>query len=206
MIVEDLGAIVTRFKSAEEKEKSKMNAAAITPVDKANDNHIKFVGQSLLELIEYDVNSTSSLDDQESQSPCSLDYSCFSASDCGNNINEQSSLSGVIERCAISPLGEEEENLLRNCEAKVRSSSCGDNKNESSGQVTLVVPWLLEASDRKKLYGTATSKINYAESIGMMENIDQSMFSNQEEQEAYIRTWLVEDAGMPEEASELNIM
>jgi hypothetical protein len=79
-------------------------------------------------------------------------------------------------------------------------------RNVKAGQVTLVVPWLLEASERRKLYGTTTSCAN-EETTGVMErNSNLPMFATQKEQEAYIRSWLAEDAGMPEEARELNIM
>ena len=52
-----------------------------------------------------------------------------------------------------------------------------------SGAVTLVVPWLRSVEDRKRVYG------------------NDRFFNSKEEQEAYIRDWLREMAGMPEEAT-----
>ena len=52
--------------------------------------------------------------------------------------------------------------------------------------VTLVIPWLELEEDRMELYG---EKYN---------------FTSPEEQEAYIRSWLREEAEMPEEADEIN--
>ena len=52
----------------------------------------------------------------------------------------------------------------------------------SPGVATLVIPWLTSVKDRKKLYG------------------DDRYFNTQEEQESYIRDWVKEMAGMPEEA------
>ena len=57
----------------------------------------------------------------------------------------------------------------------------------STGEVTLVVPWLVERSDRDMLYGG-------------------NLFENLEEQEVFIRRWLSDDAGMPLEAEELKIL
>ena len=54
----------------------------------------------------------------------------------------------------------------------------------SSGVATLVIPWLTSEKDRKKLYG------------------DDRFFNTKEEQERYIRDWIREMAGMPEEAAE----
>jgi digalactosyldiacylglycerol synthase len=57
------------------------------------------------------------------------------------------------------------------------------NGTDSSKQmVTLVIPWLEMEEDRQSLYG------------------DKYNFTTPEEQEAYIRNWLRDDAGMPEEA------
>lgn len=59
-----------------------------------------------------------------------------------------------------------------------------DNGNGTANEqmVTLVIPWLEMEEDRQSLYG------------------DKYNFTTPEEQEAYIRNWLKEDAGMPEEA------
>jgi hypothetical protein len=54
----------------------------------------------------------------------------------------------------------------------------------SSGVATLVIPWLTSEKDRKMLYG------------------DDRFFNTKEEQERYIRDWIREMAGMPEEAAE----
>ncbi len=51
------------------------------------------------------------------------------------------------------------------------------------GSVTLCVPWLVEESDRIRVYG------------------DQYSFKNPEDQEAYVREWLRESAQLPLEAS-----
>jgi len=64
------------------------------------------------------------------------------------------------------------------------------NKEHSSNRpgngqhqmVTLVIPWLEMEEDRQSLYG------------------DKYNFTTPEDQEAYIRNWLREDAGMPDEA------
>ena len=51
------------------------------------------------------------------------------------------------------------------------------------GSVTLVIPWLIEESDRKTLYGNIT-------------------FQSSADQEAYIRKWLRETANLPIESDE----
>ena len=51
------------------------------------------------------------------------------------------------------------------------------------GSVTLVIPWLIEESDRKTLYGNIT-------------------FESSADQEAYIRKWLRETANLPIESDE----
>ncbi|KAL7500395.1 hypothetical protein ACHAWT_008149 [Skeletonema menzelii] len=63
----------------------------------------------------------------------------------------------------------------------------GQPQEEVTGEVTLVVPWLVERSDRDMLYGG-------------------NVFENMEEQEVFIRQWLSDDAGMPIEAEELKIL
>ena len=66
------------------------------------------------------------------------------------------------------------------------SDKQGNNTTSTLGKrrVTLVVPWLELEEDRLELYG---EKFN---------------FTNPNEQEQYIRTWLRDQAGMPEEADE----
>lgn len=54
----------------------------------------------------------------------------------------------------------------------------------SPGVATLVIPWLTSVKDRKKLYG------------------DDRYFETKKDQESYIRDWVKEMAGMPEEAKE----
>ena len=64
----------------------------------------------------------------------------------------------------------------------------GNNTTTTSGQkrVTLVIPWLELEEDRLELYG---EKFN---------------FTSPNEQEQYIRSWLRDQAGMPEEADEVD--
>jgi len=93
-----------------------------------------------------------------------------------------------------------------------------DETNEKLGQVTLVIPWLADARDRSKLYGPAAviaRDPNDDERILVSEEkeeeeegntVTRPMFATQEEQEVYIRSWLANDAGMPEEAKGLNIL
>ncbi len=151
-------------------------------------------------VIEYsDDNSMTSQDSQDPRSPCSLDYSCFSSSEFGSNLNEHSTFKGAKERLFLSPLGADDDEPL-----PIRLFQTTDRINDGrnkAGQVTLVVPWLSEASERRKLYGTTPSN---HEKTG--EKNKQPMFANKKEQEVFIRSWLARDAGMPVEASELNIM
>ncbi|KAL7541603.1 hypothetical protein ACHAXR_011067 [Thalassiosira sp. AJA248-18] len=167
------------------------------------------------------ASTTTSQQNQEDapQSPCSLDYSCFSFSeiDTPNNIDSNT----TRRRDIISPLGGDDSLLLSPmtpCEAAAAATSNGrilqrNNNGEKEeekkqGRVTLVVPWLQDASDRLMLYGNATTQAKN-EGGSMGEEEEKSvvpMFANQEEQEAYIRSWLAGEAGMPVEAKELNIV
>ena len=58
----------------------------------------------------------------------------------------------------------------------------GDFGRSATGGVTLVVPWLRNVEDRKRLYGEKT------------------YFLTRQDQEIYIRTWIKDTAGMGEEA------
>jgi hypothetical protein len=88
--------------------------------------------------------------------------------------------------------------------------------NEKLGQVTLIIPWLADARDRSKLYGPAAviardpnderTLVSEEEEEENRNTATAPMFATQEEQEVYIRTWLANDAGMPEEANGLNIL
>jgi len=102
-----------------------------------------------------------------SPSCCSLDYSCFSLSeeDAGKNAT-------------LLAANDNELSLLMEQQPE---------REEVTGEVTLVVPWLVERSDRDMLYGG-------------------NVFENMEEQEVFIRRWLSDDAGMPLEAEELKIL
>lgn len=100
-----------------------------------------------------------------SSSCCSLDYSCFS-------LSEEDTAAGKD----VSLLAENE-----------LTEGQQQQQEEVSGEVTLVVPWLVERSDRDMLYGG-------------------NVFENMEEQEVFIRRWLSDDAGMPVEAEELKIL
>jgi hypothetical protein len=102
-------------------------------------------------------------------------------------------------------------------ESKMTQSQQSDDvSNEKLGQVSLVIPWLTNARDRIKLYGPAdvirdlndknTQIPEEEEKEGMGNKATRPKFATQEEQEAYIRSWLANDAGMPEEAKELKIL
>jgi len=147
-------------------------------------------------------------EDHSPESPCSLDYSCFSFSEIGHTPNN-------MHRDLISPLGEEDSLLLSPftpCDANGGRivppvDSDGDERKEriflEQGRVTLVLPWLQDASDRRLLYGNdALLDGSSAEEEGLAA----PMFANQEEQEVYIRSWLAEEAGMPVEAKGLSIV
>ena len=157
------------------------------------------------------------------QSPCSLDYSCFSFSEIGaaasaagdtNVVNTANDISTVDEEedreGAISPLGhgDDDDSLVLSpttpCEATAQLQLLQSAEDvvvpkEMEGAVTLVVPWLSDASDRIMLYGTAKSDNNDTAEEKL------PMFANQDEQETCIRSWLAEEAGMPE-STELKIL
>ena len=52
--------------------------------------------------------------------------------------------------------------------------------------MTLLIPWLTDVNDRVMLFGGDS-------------------FEDEQEQEVFIREWLANEAGMPDEAKELNI-
>jgi len=150
---------------------------------------------------------------------CSLDYSCFSFSEispAGANIKNKLKVMTTtdndndVQRRAdvVSPLGDDDSFLLSPitpCEATAQLllSSAVDKKVSKlmEGHVTLVVPWLTDPAHRLMLYGSAT-----VGNLDSGEQLQLPMFANQEEQEAYIRSWLEGEAGMPEEAKELKIL
>jgi len=115
-----------------------------------------------------------------SSSACSsLDYSSFSFSEV-----DPPSLGSV------SPLGESER-LISTTRRGRDSGNHLISAAKTDGRVTLVIPWLVDANDRIILYGNGDNC---------------AQFSCQGEQEKYIRRWLAEDAGMPFEAMELEIL
>ena len=65
-----------------------------------------------------------------------------------------------------------------------------------AGRVTLVIPWLEDANDRLMLYGNTHG----------LEPNAVVPFVSSKEQEEYIRRWLAEEAGMPEEAKEIDML
>lgn len=149
---------------------------------------------------------------------CSLDYSCFSFSEispAGANIKNKlkvttttDNVDGQRRADVVSPLGDDDSFLLSPitpCEATAQLllSSAVDKKVSKlmEGHVTLVVPWLTDPAHRLMLYGSAT-----VGNLDSGEQLQLPMFANQEEQEAYIRSWLEGEAGMPEEAKELKIL
>ena len=153
----------------------------------------------------------------------SMDNSCFSAEteeldNTSSHYNCQSSIPSVIESNVIGKKYDNKENSMPMCPFKPsgaepgcdvrRDLNCYDEKESTKlGQVTLVVPWLTETSERRKLFGIAWSSSEHEKATGVgKEMMDLPLFTIQEEQEAFIRSWLAEDAGMPEEARELNIM
>lgn len=69
----------------------------------------------------------------------------------------------------------------------LRAAYMTDGRLEAGGSVTLMLPWLEREQDRDSVYG---------------KNRD---FNTPEEQEAYIRKWLIEKAKFPDAADKLNI-
>ncbi len=166
----------------------------MTSTDFCQHNKRSYLDIETFGVIEYsDDNSMASQDGQESRSPCSLDYS------------EHSFFPGAKERCFQSPLGADGDETL-----PIRRFQPTDRINDGrnkAGQVTLVVPWLTEAKERQKLYGTTINCSNHENpTCEIVEKNNQPIFANKEEQELFIRSWLSKDAGMPVEARELNIM
>ena len=195
------------------KEESITNIAAIAADDKCQHVGYSSLGVDTLGVIEYsDDKTTFSQDSKEPLSPCSLDYSCFSASELDTNPNEHSAFPDMDVRCAISPLGDDEEETLPirlfRASDTLNNGSRGvtSDRNAKAGQVTLVVPWLSKASERCKLYGTGNYSKHEEDHVVTEERNKQQIFANKNDQEEYIRSWLAEDAGMPEEARGLNIM
>lgn len=125
-----------------------------------------------------------------SDSSCSsLDYSCFSlseeeAEEYAKSSAKNISPSGVNENDFSLIGGEKEE---RGEQQQKQQEDEEKEEDDRTGEVTIVVPWLVERSDRDMLYGD-------------------HVFENMEEQEVYIRQWLVNEAGMPLEAEELKIL
>lgn len=185
--------------SGEKDESTLMDSQLVVSVGNETMNGVKFVleGQTDDTIERCRISPTSS----QSTCPESLDDSCFSCNTSSDEIdhNNRQSSSNAIESNAMS------ENRLSN--SLVAEPGCDhdpncyvEKKSAMLGQVTLVVPWLMEASERNKLYGTT---IHGSKREEEMTNLP--LFAIQEEQEAYIRSWLAEDAGMPEEAREMNI-
>ena len=154
---------------------------------------------------------------------CSLDYSCFSLSEI--NTTTPNDIAHPAREELISPLGEEDSLLLspftpfeqqqpitmamdkegatpQTVDPESTHCSLEGKKNSQEGKVTLILPWLQDDSDRAMLYGTTTATAD-----GEDKKCSAApLFANQQEQEVYIREWLANEAGMPEEAKELNIL
>lgn len=126
-----------------------------------------------------------------SSSTCSsLEYSYFSFSESGETNNKLLPQQQVL---CVSPLGE---NPLATLEL-TPANGCTPLRNnrvqrklpaeeEKEGLVTLLIPWLTDVNDRVMLFGGDS-------------------FEDEQEQEVFIRDWLANEAGMPDEAKELNI-
>ncbi|KAL7539210.1 hypothetical protein ACHAWF_006340, partial [Thalassiosira exigua] len=98
-----------------------------------------------------------------------------------------------------SPEGLSEGSPSRSSEGSSERSSEGSNPPRGpTGRVTLVLPWLEDGSDRRTLYGTRHGEEE--------EGGGRPMFASRDEQEAYVRSWLADEAGMPKEARELDIL
>jgi hypothetical protein len=69
----------------------------------------------------------------------------------------------------------------------LRAAYMTEGRSEAGGCVTLMLPWLEREQDRDSVYGTKRE------------------FDNPDEQEAYIRKWLVEKAKLPEASEKLRI-
>lgn len=69
----------------------------------------------------------------------------------------------------------------------LRAAYLVSGRAEQGGSVTLMLPWVERMSDQERVYGKDKT------------------FKTQEEQEAYIRTWLRDTANMPEASEKLQI-
>jgi len=69
----------------------------------------------------------------------------------------------------------------------LRAAYMLDGRDEAGGSVTIMLPWLERKQDRDSVYGKSRS------------------FDTKEEQEAYIRDWLIEKAKLPEAGEKLGI-
>jgi hypothetical protein len=70
----------------------------------------------------------------------------------------------------------------------LRAAYLTKGRAAKGGSVTLMLPWLERMSDQERVYGKDKE------------------FQTQEEQEAYIRTWLRDTAGMPEASEQLKVI
>jgi len=77
--------------------------------------------------------------------------------------------------------------LLKHYRQTAAAKSSGKLHDQKHVSVTLVIPWLESADDRVALYGA-----DWRDAV-------------QQEQDAYIRQWLAESAGLPHAASQLKI-
>uniref|UniRef100_A0A7S2YFG6 digalactosyldiacylglycerol synthase n=1 Tax=Entomoneis paludosa TaxID=265537 RepID=A0A7S2YFG6_9STRA len=68
----------------------------------------------------------------------------------------------------------------------LRAAYMLEGRIEAGGSVTLMLPWLERRADQERVYGD-------------------TVFDTQEDQEAYIRTWLKDSAKMPDAARDLQI-
>ena len=116
-----------------------------------------------MEGVFVDANDAPVVESEAESSCCSLDYSCFTMED------EAGEKNGLVTS------GEKELIVGKETEGGV------------TGEVTLVVPWLVDRSEREMLYGG-------------------NVFEDMDEQEVFIREWLSVDAGMTMEAKELKIL
>lgn len=122
-----------------------------------------------------------------SSSCSSLEYSFYSFPEVTASLNDGHDVSvSPLEHdsdVAITPLTTDKPII---CVEEGREKL--SQQNDVDGYVTLVIPWLHDRNDRIKLYGDALA------------------FESSGEQELYIRKWLADEAGMPVEANELNII
>lgn len=69
----------------------------------------------------------------------------------------------------------------------LRAAYLTNGRKQAGGSVTLMLPWLERQIDQERVYGK------------------ENAFETQEDQEAFVRTWLRDSAGMAEAAEELKI-